>query len=56
MHAGTAQFQSCHVATGCGGNMVSDVSNARECCLGSGFSFMDGGTCRECIGKQPLIK
>ena len=54
-HAGTAQFQSCHDATGCGGNMVSDVSKARECCLGSGFSFMDNGTCRQCIGKQPVI-
>ena len=48
---GSAQFQSCHNATGCGGNVVN-VSNARDCCLGSGFSFHDGGTCRECIGKQ----
>ena len=48
---GTAQFQSCHNATGCGGNEVN-VSNARDCCLGSGFSFHDGVGCRECIGKQ----
>ena len=49
---GAAQFQSCHDATGCGGNEVIGVSNSRDCCLGSGLSFRDGGTCRQCIGKQ----
>ena len=49
---GTAQFQSCHSATGCGGNEVTGVSNASDCCLGSGLSFRDGGTCRQCIGKR----
>ena len=52
---GTAQFQSCHDATGCGGNEVSGVSNASDCCLGSGLSFRDGGTCRQCIGKLLII-
>ena len=53
---GTAQFQSCHDATGCGGNVVTGVSTARECCLGSGLSFQNAdGTCRQCIGKQLII-
>ena len=51
---GTAQFQSCYDTTGCGGN-VSAVSNASDCCLGSGLSFRDGGTCRQCIGKLLII-
>ena len=42
---GTAQFLSCHDATGCGGSEVTGVSNASDCCLGSGLSFRDGGTC-----------
>ena len=52
---GTAQFQSCHDATGCGGNTVTGVSNASECCLGSGLSFRDGGTCRQCFGEQLIV-
>ena len=53
---GSAQFQSCHDATGCGGNVVTGVSNARECCLGRGLSFQNAdGTCRQCIGKQLII-
>ena len=52
---GTAQFQSCHDATGCGGNTVTGVSIARNCCLGSGLSFRDGGTCRQCIGEQLVV-
>ena len=49
---GTAQFQSCHNATGCGGSEVTGVSTARDCCLGSGLSFRNGpGICRQCIGK-----
>ena len=31
------------------------MSTARDCCLGSGLSFRDGGTCRQCIGKQFLM-
>ena len=49
---GSAQFQSCHDATGCGGSEVTGVSNASDCCLGSGLSFRNSGTCRQCIGKQ----
>ena len=52
---GSAQFESCHDATGCGGNGVTGVSTARSCCLGSGLSFHDGGTCRQCIGKQLVV-
>ena len=52
---GCAQFQSCHDATGCGGNEVTGVSTARDCCLGGGLSFRDGGTCRQCIGKQLIV-
>ena len=53
---GTAQFQSCHNATGCGGNEVTGVSTARECCLWSGLSFQNtDGTCRQCIGKQSIL-
>ena len=52
---GTAQFQSCHDATGCGGNEVTGMSNASDCCLGRGLSFRDGGTCRQCIGKQLIV-
>ena len=49
---GTAQFQSCYDATRCGGDEVT-VSNARDCCLGSGLSFYDQNChCRQCIGKQ----
>ena len=51
---GVAQL-SCYNATGCGGNEVTGVSTARECCLGSGLSFRDGGTCRQCIGKQLIV-
>ena len=48
---GSAQFQ-CHDATECGGNEVTGVSTARDCCLGSGLSFRNGsGPCRQCIGK-----
>ena len=54
LHTAAAQFQSCHDSTGCGGNEVSGVSTARDCCLGSGLSFQIGGTCQECIGKQFL--
>ena len=32
--------------------MVTGVNNANDCCLGSGLSFREGGTCRQCIGKQ----
>ena len=35
--------------------MVTGVSNASDCCLGSGLSFRDGGTCRQCIGKQLIV-
>ena len=53
---GSALIQSCHDATGCGGNVVTGVSTARECCLGSGLSFQNAdGTCRQCIGKQLII-
>ena len=52
---GSGPIQSCHDATGCGGNEVTGVSTARECCLGSGLSFRNGGTCRQCIGKQLII-
>ena len=52
---GSAQFQSCHDATGCGGYEVTGVSNASDCCLGSGLSFRDGGTCRQCIGEQLIV-
>jgi len=52
---GSAQFQSCHDALNCGGNMVTGVSNASDCCLGCGLSFRDGGTCRQCIGKQLIV-
>ena len=52
---GSAQFQSCHDATGCGGNNVTGVSTARDCCLGSGLSFRNGGICRQCIGKLLII-
>ena len=52
---GAAQFQSCHDATGCGGNEVTGVSNSSDCCLGSGLSFHDGGTCRQCIGEQLIV-
>ena len=48
---GIAQFQSCHDSTGCGGNELTGVSTPRDCCLGSGLSFQDSGTCRQCIGK-----
>ena len=54
---GTAQFQSCHDATGCGGNEVPGVSTARDCCLGNGLPFQDGsGICRQCIGKQLHVR
>ena len=46
---GTAQLQSCYDSTGCGGNQVTGVSTARNCCLGSGLSFQNGGSCRQCI-------
>ena len=54
--SGTAQLQSCHDTIGCGGNEVSGVSTARDCCLGSGFSFRNDGspTCQQCIGEQLL--
>ena len=52
---GATQFQSCHDATGCGGNEVTGVSNASDCCLGSGLSFNVSGTCRQCIGKLLII-
>ena len=52
---GSVQIQSCHDATACGGNVVAGVSTARDCCLGSGLSFRDGGTCRQCIGRQLII-
>ena len=52
LHAGIAQFQSCHDSTGCGENELTGVNTAEECCLGSGLSFRDSGTCRQCIGKQ----
>ena len=52
---GIAQFLSCHDATGCGGNEVTGVSNASDCCLGSGLSFNFSGTCRQCIGKQLIV-
>ena len=48
-------MQSCHDATGCGGNEVTGVSNASDCCLGRGLSFRDGETCRQCIGKQLIV-
>ena len=35
--------------------MVTGVNNASDCCLGSGLSFREGGTCRQCIGKQLII-
>ena len=35
--------------------MVTGVSTARECCLGSGLAFRDGGTCRQCIGKYLIV-
>ena len=50
---GAAQVP-CFDAAGCGGNETA-VNTARECCLGSGLSFRDGGTCRQCIGKQLII-
>ena len=54
---GIAQFQSCHDATGCGGNEVPGVSTARDCCLGNGLSFQDGSRiCRQCIGKQLHVR
>ena len=54
---GTAQLQSCYDRTGCGGNVVTGVSIARNCCLGSGLSFRDGsGICRQCIGKQLRVR
>ena len=50
---GTGQLQSCYDATGCGGNQVTFVNTARNCCLGSGLSFRNGsGICRQCIGKH----
>ena len=27
------------------------MSNATDCCLGSGLSFRNSGACRQCIGK-----
>ena len=54
---GTGQLQSCYDATGCGGNQVTFVSTARNCCLGRGLSFRDGsGICRQCIGKQLCVR
>ena len=50
---GAAQVR-CFDATGCVGNETA-VNTARECCLGSGLSFQNGGTCRQCIGKQLII-
>ena len=33
--------------------MVTGVSTAEECCLGSGLSFQTVvGICRQCIGKE----
>ena len=53
---GSVRIQSCHDATDCGGNVVTGVSTARDCCLGSGLSFRNnGGTCRQCIGKLLII-
>ena len=50
--SGTAQqFQSCHDATNCGGNVVTGVTTARDCCLGDGLSFQISGGCFQCIGK-----
>ena len=51
---GAAQV-SCYDTTGCGGNEVTGGMTARECCLGSGLSFRNGGTCRQCIGKLLII-
>jgi len=48
--SGTAQFQSCHDAANCGGNMVT-ATNASDCCLGDGLSFQISGQCVQCIGK-----
>ena len=31
------------------------MSTARDCCLGIGLSFRDGGTCQHCIGKQFIM-
>ena len=50
---GSVQFQSCYDSTGCGGNVVTGVITAEECCLGNGLSFLSG-RCRQCIGKQLL--
>ena len=50
---GAAQLQSCHDSTGCGGNLITGVSTARDCCLGSGLSFqIAAGICQRCIGKE----
>ena len=53
----SAQIQSCHDATGCGGNEISGVSNATDCCLGSGLSFRNSsGACQQCTGKQLQVR
>ena len=52
LHAGAAQFESCHNSTGCGGNVIAGVSNARDCCLENGLSFKNNETCQQCTGKH----
>ena len=36
--------------------MVTGVSTARDCCLGNGLSFQNGGTCRQCIGEHAVAR
>ena len=53
--SGTAQFERCwdNATTNCGGNEVTGVSTAEDCCLGDGFWFQDPnlGGCVQCIGE-----
>ena len=51
--SGTAQFQTCYdnAAASCGGNVVTGVSTAQDCCLGDGFWFRISGQCVQCIGE-----
>ena len=42
----------------CGGNEVTGVSTAQDCCLGNGYWFWDPrlGGCLQCIGEYLAIR
>ena len=46
----------CFASTGCNDPIVdANITDARTCCIGDGFSYMEGGSCETCNGMAGSI-